>query len=155
MKGRKLLGAPVVDRVSGDILGTVCDLVLGHDLEVMGLLVEPAKGAKGMLAWDDFSINDDTVMVSGLESLKRLRKGKPQDTLQDQMGVAVIDDRGRKIGQLSDVVVEPVSKETRGVEVSHGILKDFIDGRTEISMNRVRTVDEEALVLGDEGGMME
>lgn len=155
MKGRKLVGASVIDKSSGDVLGIVSDLILGHDLEVLGLQVESNKGVKCQLSLHDFLISDDVVTVSEPGSLKKIPRGKNLDNYRDQMGIPVLNGQGKEIGQMSDVLVEPDSRVTWGVEISHGLIKDFIDGRTEITMNRVRTVDEEALVVKEEGGMVD
>ena len=51
---------------------------------------------------------------------------------------------------MSDLVVEPDSKAVQGIEISSGLIKDFIDGRSEVPMERVDNIGQGAMVLNNE-----
>jgi len=62
----------------------------------------------------------------------------------------VLDYDGRELGIMSDVVVEPESKEVQGIEISSGIIKDFITGRSEISLENVIGTDGDTIIIQNE-----
>ncbi len=142
---------PVIDRHQGAILGRVMDIIINPRLQVEALLVN-AKEGKSSLLMDHLTIGQDAILVSDPRSLKRIENGEPPTMIKDKMGLLVVDKDGRELGVTSDLVVEPESKEVQGIEISAGIIKDFIDGRSEVPLEKVANIGQGAMVINNEGG---
>lgn len=140
---------PVIDEHRGTILGRVMDIIISPRLQVEGLLVG-ARDGKRLLLMDHLTIGHDAILVSDPRGLKRLRNGEHPTRVRDRMGTLVVNHHGRELGIMSDVVVEPGSKEVQGIEISSGIIKDFIDGRSEVPLEKVTDIGMGAMVINDE-----
>lgn len=151
MKSRRLIGMPVIDEHRGAILGRVMDIIITPRMQVEALLVDSREG-KRLLLIDHVTIGQDAILVHDARGLKRLVNGEHPTRVKDRMGMLVVDNGGREIGVVSDLVVEPESKEVQGIEVSSGLIKDFIDGRTEVPLDKVMNIGQEAMVINDEEG---
>ncbi len=144
---------PVIDEHRGTVLGRVMDIIINPQLQVEGLLVGSRHG-KRLLLIDHLTIGQDAILVSDLRGLKRLKNGEHPTMIKDRMGLLVVNHDGRELGVMSDLVVEPESKEVQGIEISSGIIKDFIDGRSEVPLDRVANIGQGAMVINDEEGQV-
>ncbi len=149
MKSRRLIGLPVIDEHRGTILGRVIDIIISPRLQVEGLLIG-GRGGKRLLLMDHVTIGQDAILVSDLRGLKQVKNGEHPTRIKDRIGLLVIDRDGRELGVMSDLVVEPESKAVQGIEISSGLIKDFIDGRSEIPLERVDNIGQGAMVLNNE-----
>ena len=140
---------PVIDEHRGAILGRVMDIIISPRLQVEGLLIG-ARDGKRLLLMDHLTIGRDAILVSDPRGLKRIKNGEHPTRVRDRMGLLVIDHDGRELGVMSDLVVEPGSKEVQGIEISSGIIKDFIDGRSEVPLEKVANIGQGAMVINDE-----
>ncbi|MGI6549363.1 MAG: PRC-barrel domain-containing protein [Syntrophomonadales bacterium] len=149
VKSRRLIGLPVIDEHRGTVLGRVMDIVISPRLQVEGLLVGSRDG-KRLLLIDHLTIGQDAILVSDPRGLKRIKNGEHPTRIKDRMGLLVVNRDGRELGVMSDLVVEPESKEVQGIEISSGIIKDFIDGRSEVPLDKVANIGQGAMVINDE-----
>lgn len=149
VKSRRLIGLPVIDEHRGTVLGRVMDIVISPRLQVEGLLVDSRDG-KRLLLIDHLTIGQDAILVSDPRGLKRIKNGEHPTRIKDRMGLLVVNRDGRELGVMSDLVVEPESKEVQGIEISSGIIKDFIDGRSEVPLDKVANIGQGAMVINDE-----
>lgn len=153
MKSRRLIGLPVIDEHRGTILGRVIDVIISPRLQVEGLLVG-ARDGKRLLLIDHLTIGQDAILVSDPRGLKRIKNGEHPTRVRDRMGLLVVNHDGCELGVMSDLVVEPESKEVQGIEISSGIIKDFIDGRSEVPLEKVTSIGQGAMVINDEEGQV-
>ena len=149
VKSRKLLGLPVIQEGLGEVIGRVADIVIDSGFQVEALMVD-SRGGKCRLDMDDLTIGQEAVLVKDLASLKKADGGKDSIKATQRLGMLVLDYDGRELGIMSDLVVEPESKEVQGIEISSGLIKDFIDGRDEISLDNVVSVGQEAVIIQGE-----
>jgi sporulation protein YlmC with PRC-barrel domain len=56
-------------------------------------------------------------------------------------------DQGKELGVVSDLIVEPNSKETSGLEISSGAINDFVAGRDEVPLEQIENIGSELLVI--------
>jgi uncharacterized protein YrrD len=152
MKARSLLKKTVTCAGTGDIMGHVCDVMLDSDLNVTGLVVDLESGGKGTVPVEEFEIGRDAIIIRGPDCLRDSPGGNPENRYRERLGTVIKDNQGTELGILSDVVVEPQSKETEGVEVSSGILRDFVDGRSELPIGSVQAIEKDVLVVEEKGG---
>ena len=149
MKSRRLIGLPVIDEHRGTILGRVIDIIISPRLQVEGLVIG-GRGGKRLLLLDHLTIGQDAILVSDLRGLKPVKNGEHPTRIKDRIGLLVVDREGRELGGMSDLVVEPDSKAVQGIEISSGLIKDFIDGRSEVPLERVDNIGQGAMVLNNE-----
>lgn len=142
---------PVIDEHRGAILGRVMDIIISPGLQVEALLVDAREG-KRLLLMDHLTIGQDAILVSDTRGLKSLENGEHPTMVKDRIGLLVVGNDGRELGVMSDLVVEPESKEVQGIEISSGIIKDFIDGRSEVPLEKVANIGQGAMVINDEEG---
>ena len=68
------------------------------------------------------------------------------------MGQSLLDVEGREVGIVSDVILEPETRETIGVEISEGLIRDFLEGRrNQVSLDDVQVNGIRLTVLTGEG----
>ena len=149
VKSRRILGLPVIQEGTGIVLGRVVDMVINDGFQVKSLLVDSREG-RCVLAMDDVVIGHGALLVKRMESLKKMEAGQYYIEGHERMGMVVLDYDGRQLGIMSDVVVEPESKEVQGIEVSSGYIKDFITGRSEISLDYVVGTDGNTIIIQEE-----
>ncbi|NLV17219.1 MAG: hypothetical protein GXY50_08445 [Syntrophomonadaceae bacterium] len=149
VKSRRILGLPVIQEGAGNVLGRVADVVIDDGFQVKSLLVDVREG-RCVLDMDEVVIGHDVLLVKGAESLKRVEAGQYCIKGRERTGMMVLDYDGRELGIMSDVVVEPESKEVQGIEISSGIIKDFITGRSEISLENVIGTDGDTIIIQNE-----
>lgn len=137
MKARNLLGMPVVVTSKGELVGEVCDLVLKRSLEVEGLVVK-GKGAQRLVKCPDFIIGEDSVLVTNMEGLKPYIE-REELSYKGNMGQPLLDGEGHEVGIVSDVILEPETRKTIGVEISEGLIQDFLEGkRNQVSLDDIQ-----------------
>lgn len=138
MKVRNLLGMPVTITREGEQAGSVCDVVVTPDLAVRGLVVEDRRGRRWFVACGEFTIGKDSVLVPSGEGLKSYDR-REDLVYKQRMGEPVWDASGQEFGTLSDLVVEPDTGRATAIEISSGVVRDFLEGRrAEVPLERVQ-----------------
>jgi len=149
LKARSLLGMPTVVPARGEIVGRVCDLVI-EEFDLKGLLVEEENGKVGFIEQEGFSIGEDAVLLNEGAGL-RPYQGRGKSSYKDKMGETIFDSDGREIGRVSDLVIDEETKGTIAVEISGGVIQDFLAGRREeIPMNSIRVDGSDMVVVESE-----
>lgn len=152
MKTRKLLKNAVIDESCGALVGKVVDLSLDGEQKIDGIVVLMGSGDKRFLPVNCFRIDKDVVLIDGADCLKTLGGGDDPGMYQSCLGNLVLEESGREIGVLSDLVLQTENKCIEGIEVSGGLIKDLIEGRTEVPLDQVRSFEDQRLVITDQGG---
>ncbi|MGE5417333.1 MAG: PRC-barrel domain-containing protein [Acidobacteriota bacterium] len=152
MKTRKLLENTVIDESYGAHVGKVIDVSLDGEQQVNGIVVKTRSGDKRFLPVNSFKIGKDSILISGMDCLKVMDGGDDHGIYQSRLGNLVLEESGREIGVLSDIVLRTGSNLIEGIEISGGIIKDLIDGRTEVPIDQVRSFEDQRLVITDQGG---
>lgn len=130
-KGRELVGLPVIS-LSGEELGRIEDLIWeGDSLKLKGVLVSPT----GLFAGPRF-LELGEVQTCGPDALtvgkaQNMSKGLPDGSLSwaGFKGKRVLDSTGKELGILEDVEIEWPSGRVVRLEVSQGLVEDFVHGR--------------------------
>lgn len=148
MKARNLIGLPVVDVSRGVRVGEVKDVLLNKELELKGLVVE-GEGLESFLPLEAFEVGEDLVMMAG--GLEDKAEGEYYD-YHSRLGLLVIDEKGKELGIMSDLVLEAEGKRVMGLEISCGLVKDFVDGRSEIPKEKIKAIGEDLILIEAEGG---
>ncbi|MCG0277532.1 MAG: PRC-barrel domain-containing protein [Thermanaeromonas sp.] len=131
VKGRKLLGLPVIN-LAGEELGRIEDLIWeGGNLQLKGVLVSPARlftGPRFLELREIQTCGPDALTVNKDQALST---GLPEGSLSwaDFRGKRVLDTTGRELGILEDVEIEWPSGRVVKLEVSQGLVEDILNGR--------------------------
>ncbi|MGE5575717.1 MAG: PRC-barrel domain-containing protein [Syntrophothermus sp.] len=163
-----LLGLPVVDEDSGQEIGTVKSIVFDHR---QGRLVGLVSGGK----W--FS-RDRYLRLARIRELGRhavILEGGPENGPEDEpvwagrvdspggessleadtaqlIGWKVLTGSGKALGTVEDILFDAQTGRLEGMEISRGLVQDFVDGRVTIPMPDVYTVGRDVVVIPEEIG---
>ncbi len=152
MKARNLLGMPVAVANRGQMVGRVRDLVI-QDFNLKGLLVEEENNKVWFVERDDFEIGEDAVLLNEVGGLKPYEE-REKSSYKEEIKEPIFDSEGRQIGRVSDLVIDEEAKATVGIEISAGVIEDFLAGRREeISLDSVMVNGSDVVVVeSQEGG---
>lgn len=156
IKGRELLGLPVVTMDGKEQLGEVKDIIYNpYDNKILGYLIETGgwlKGGKGFLHnevikreneglfVESRSIVRDVNSISELKEVLALKK--------DIRGLRLENEDGQYMGVIQDLVVDDGTGEITGYEVSDGVIQDLLNGRLTVSNQGVSIIDDKVIVPG-------
>ncbi|MGB9851143.1 MAG: PRC-barrel domain-containing protein [Moorellaceae bacterium] len=137
LKGRELVGLPVIALETGEELGRVEDLVWEKTgPHVVGVLFSQDglfKNRRFLELKKLKGYGPDALMVDGTTSLTT---PFPEGTLhwRDCRGKKVLDTQGKELGLLEDVELEWPSGRIVGLELSLGLVDDLLEGRQTASL---------------------
>ncbi|SMB94127.1 PRC-barrel domain-containing protein [Deinococcus hopiensis] len=138
IKGKELLGRPIVAIDNGERIDTVHDLIFDHQAnQVLGLLVDEGgwfHSARVLPFEAVRSIGEDAVMVDSAASVTSTRDdGRLADLLNSKvslLGMTLLTTDGQNLGKLADVFFDEYSGQVEGYEATGGIFSDLSSGRT-------------------------
>jgi len=151
LKVRNLENLPVLLKGSAEIVGRVRKAVVGDNFQLAYMVIDSNQGEPGVIFHDDFVLGKQAVMISDSDSIKSYAHGEESSIYEKKLGDTLFDTEGRELGVLSDFIINPDSKSVRGVELSAGVLKDILDGRSEIPIQSVRWASMENAMISQEG----
>lgn len=152
MRLRDLENMPLFDRGRARVMGRVLRGVVGDDFVLFYLVVELNDGQTGMVERRNFELGRDAVIVDHPEMIKSYAHGEELSIYQLKVGDAVFDHDGQELGVLSDFIVSPDRKLVEAVEVSAGLIDDFIDGRQHIPLDQIAWKSKTSLLVDNQGG---
>jgi len=147
-----LINLPIIDLTSGSQLSIVKDVVLNADNDVLkGFLCENKLLPLGKVK----SFGKDAVIIESddLDSILEPFKVpvNPPDFLPEYIiGTAIMTEGGKYLGTIGDILVEDNIGKILGYEVSDGLLKDLVSGRSIITVPQIITYGEDAVIIKEE-----
>lgn len=138
IKGKDILGRPVVAISNGQKVETVQDIVFDHQgNRVLALLVEEGgwfRAAK-VVPFDRIqSIGEHAVMIASPEDITSKRKddrlAEVLDSRVNLIGMALLTTDGQRLGRIADVYFDEKTGEVEGYEATEGFFADLTGGRT-------------------------
>ena len=151
MNVRSLINLPVLLENNVEQIGQVKKVVIGDDFSIAYLVIDDFKTGPGIILRNDFSLWQEAVLINNLDCIKSYAHGEESSIYEKKIGDKVFDIEGKELGILSDFILNRDDKEVRGVELSSGILKDILDGRSEIPLEQVRWASPASAMLKAEG----
>lgn len=140
LKGREILGLPVITLHEKKQLGEIKDLIYDPDQnKVLGYLVENGgwlRDGRGFLHSDVIKREDgclvvaDESVIRNIGSLSELKAAL--ESKKDVRGLPVERCDGRSIGVIQDLVLDEETGAITGYEISDGVIQDLLDGRLTI-----------------------
>ncbi len=84
-------------------------------------------------------------------SMKSYAHGEELSIYDKKLGDLVFDKQGKELGVVSDFIIKREQKKVWGVEVSSGVIKDMLDGRSEIPLVQLDWASQLTAVVNQEG----
>lgn len=150
LKMKSINNLPVFLQPSAQIVGRVVKTVIGDNYRIAYLVIDPGDGALKLINHQDFEITPDAVLISHIDCMKSYSHGEELSVYQHKVGDVVFDQHGKELGIITDFVIEVGNKKVRGVEISSGAIKDFLQGRQDIDLGKIHWASEKSAVT-DEG----
>lgn len=154
-KARRVLGLPVISLSEAAKLGVVGDVVIDPKRRsVVALVVDDAAGRPStrMLPFESIrGLGPDAVIVESESSATETRDLPGLHTLIDgpvrMVGLQVLTEDGRLVGLVSDVVMDEASGSIESYEISGGLLRDLLRGRSYLRAGEPRRVGQRLMIV--------
>jgi uncharacterized protein YrrD len=138
LKGRDILGKPVVSYQTGERIDTVKDLVFDqNNNQLLGLLLEEAgwlRSAKAVLLKNVQAIGPDAVIVPSKDSIVNANDIAILENILKHnnilKGTHIMTTDGRDLGTMIDLYFDEQTGSVEGYEVSGGLFADAYSGRS-------------------------
>jgi uncharacterized protein YrrD len=137
MKLRNLKNLPVLYLKRAQVLGRVEKGVIDDNFNLLYLVVKTEDETPLLIFNEDFMLNEDSVKIFDPLSMKSYSCGEGLSMNELKMGDRIFSQTGRELGLLSDFIIDPHAKKVLGVEISGGIISDFITGRREVPLSEI------------------
>jgi uncharacterized protein YrrD len=143
------INLPVINLNSGCQIGKVDDVILNAEHDVLhGFVCEgkllPFKNVK--------TLGKDALMVEAeelstiLENIK-VHVNPPLFLPKYVLTTPIVTEKGENIGNVGDILVEEETGKIIGYEVSDGLLKDLVTGRSLITVPQIIAYGEDAVII--------
>ncbi len=151
MKVRNIKNLPVLLEGSAELLGLVEKVVIGDDFRLAYLVINSHQSGPGIILRDDFMLGEDSVLIWDVRSIKSYAHGEESSIYEKKIGDTIFDWEGKEMGVLSDFIISCDDKNVSGVELSSGVIKDILDGRSEIPLQQIRWASIASVIIEQEG----
>jgi uncharacterized protein YrrD len=153
-KLRDLIGLPVLDVETGTQIGEVHEVVLDINRAVVcGIVISGAawfSQDRGILFHDLYRIGRDAVMVHGPEAVREfaaLLAAPGSHKLREFTGKQIYTESGNYLGVLVDIACMPETGEIRFLELSDGLLTDFLYGRLLMPLPQAQVINDDKMIV--------
>lgn len=152
--GTELAGLAVISGAAGERLGRIQDVLFEPATgRISGFLVNPG----GIFASSQLlprlvvrSLGADATIVEGGTQLEEIRSDPPlPDAIRGRSldNRPVIDESGKVLGKIADVVVDEASLNVAAFVVSTGLVENVLHGKPQLPMTQVRAIGADAVIV--------
>lgn len=124
---KQVAGWPVIDS-EGKEVGRVEQLVITEDLQLTGVMVASTKDGLALASIEDIEFGDHLLWLTSGSCFKCAPNGE-HSTYSLMMGKEILDISGHVSGIAHDFVLDPTRKLVSGMEMSNGLVLDWLQGR--------------------------
>lgn len=151
MKVRNIYNLPVLLSETAENLGRIEKTVIGDDYKIIYLVMIGHDNKEYLIWHDDFKIGEGSVFIYSPASMKSYAHGEELSIYEKKLGDVVFDKKGRELGVVSDFIIKRENKKVWGVEISSGVLKDMLEGRSEIPLAQINWASPFTVLVNEEG----
>ncbi|MFZ5943342.1 MAG: PRC-barrel domain-containing protein [Bacillota bacterium] len=150
-KASDFVNMPIIDLTSGSQLAKAKNVVLNAENDALsGFICEnhkflPRNKVKN-LGKDAIIVEEN---ISSLLEKIKIPLNPPLFLPEYLIGTPIVTQEGRSIGIVGDILINGDTGQIEGYEVSDGLLKDLVSGRSIISIPQVITYGEDAVVISE------
>jgi uncharacterized protein YrrD len=148
---RNIKNLPVLLKGSAEVIGLVEKVVIGDNYKLAYLVINSYQSGPGIILRDDFMLGEDSILIWDMKSIKSYAHGEESTIYEKKVGDTIFDWEGKELGVLSDFIISCEDKRVSGVELSSGVIKDILDGRSEIPLQQVRWASIASAMIKQEG----
>jgi uncharacterized protein YrrD len=155
-KAKTLVGRPVLSKTDGRRYGTVCDLVFEPDSKtLLGVIFKDQAGEETAFRFSDLQAIGTDAVIAKDGAVPRPAAEFPdvvdaRDKDDPLYGLKVISDRGQALGAIEDLLFDVETGKLTGLEISDGLIQDFVEGRVAIPVPESLPHGADALVVPGE-----
>lgn len=152
IKGRKLIGLPVINLDNGEELGKVSDLLYSGALDkVEAIVLDSEQGTKVYTIGQITKIGRDAVLIKyPINAESSL--GDKFKSWEKIKGLKVIDTQGNALGIAMDLLFDPLLGHIQGIEISEGFIGDLLSGRQVIDKSLLQICSQEVIIVAEGRG---
>ncbi|WP_309573355.1 PRC-barrel domain-containing protein [Deinococcus sp.] len=155
IKGKDILGRPIVAVSNGEKVDTVHDVVFDHNAnQVLGLLVDEGgwfSSAKAVPFAAIKSFGEDAVMIGSADDVTTSREdGQLKEALDAKhslIGMKLLTSDGQDLGRIADVYFDEQTGHVMGYEATGGLFSDMSSGRTFVPAPEEVQIGEDAAIV--------
>ncbi|MDH7479463.1 MAG: PRC-barrel domain-containing protein [Syntrophomonadaceae bacterium] len=153
VKGRELLGRPVVELGSGRQVGVVEDLLLAlNPARVRALKVKTGNLLETGRMLDFRAIHRIgpeavTFLEERAEELTVEEEGNDSLRIREIKGQRAISEAGEELGTMEDAEIDPNSGQVICWELSGGLIQDLLDGRKTLFTGAVAAYGKDRVII--------
>ncbi|MBC7342569.1 MAG: PRC-barrel domain-containing protein [Clostridia bacterium] len=147
--GRKLVGRPVILQETGAKVGRIKDVIYDpNERRILGLKVEQDGlwPRVVLVPWYLVRVDNDAVLVES-DNISEARLGTEASAISELVGAPVVTETGQQVGNVADVVFTKSWDKVEGVELSEGVIPDFIDGRNIVLQDNIVAWGKDGIVV--------
>jgi len=141
IKGREILGLPVVTMDEREQIGEVKDIIYDpYQNIILGCLLEAGgwiRSGKGFLYNEVLKLDRDGLIIKDRLVARNINTiTEFQEVLAQKIdirGLRLEKEDGQYMGVIQDLVIDEKTGEITGYEVSDGVIQDLLDGRATVS----------------------
>ncbi|ADV67408.1 PRC-barrel domain-containing protein [Deinococcus maricopensis] len=162
LKGKDIIGRPIVALDSGARIDTVRDLVFDHDAnQLLALLVDEGgwfRAARVIPFASVRSIGEDAVVIpSTNDVVPATALERVADLLADKRslsGLTFMTTDGRDLGKLADLYFDEATGRVVGYDMTGGIFSDLASGRTFVPAPEQVKIGQDVAIVPPEVALM-
>ncbi|THF85865.1 photosystem reaction center subunit H [Deinococcus sp. KSM4-11] len=155
IKGKDILGRPIVAVNNGEKVDTVHDVVFDHNAnQVLALLVDEGgwfSAAKAVPFASIRSFGEDAIMIGSADDVTTSREdGQLKDALAAKhslIGMKLLTSDGQDLGRIADVYFDEETGHVQGYEATGGLFSDMSSGRTFVPAPEQVQIGEDAAIV--------
>ncbi|WP_295815750.1 PRC-barrel domain-containing protein [uncultured Deinococcus sp.] len=155
IKGKDILGRPIVAVSNGEKIDTVHDVVFDHNAnQVLALLVDEGgwfSSAKAVPFGSIRSFGEDAVMIGSADDITTSREdGQLKEALEAKhslIGMKLLTSDGQDLGRIADVYFDDTTGRVEGYEATGGLFSDLSSGRTFVPAPEQVQIGEDAAIV--------
>lgn len=154
MRVRDMKNLPLFFEPTASIIGWVERGVIGDDLRLAYVIVRTKEGHSRMIFARDMVLTPESVVINDLNCIKSYQHGEELSVYQKKLGDRIYDAQGKELGVVSDFLLSTDQK-VRGIEVSSGVLSDLLQGRSQVSIEKVNWKSISSGLIEEQGSDIE
>lgn len=149
LKGKEVIGLPVINLESGEELGKVSDLLYSGDLQkVEAIKASSEQDLKVYTLPQLSSIGRDAVLLENPINAEPAI-GEKFHSWEKLKGLKVIDNQGNQLGIVVDILFDPQGGDIKGLEISEGFIGDLLEGRQIIDKKLLQICSKEMIIVAE------
>ena len=149
IKRQSIIGMPVIEGRTGKRLGMVRDVYTsGQNSRLEGFYVSNKGWGKKFIGipFMDATIGYDMILTEG-ELPENSRFPEDSGGLKNLLNKEVLREDGKQLGQISDILLDPLTGKVEALELSESIFGDLVSGRRILPWQPFERPEDDMLVI--------